>query len=142
MPFNFYGSGGNGGRVNLVFLALNPGVERVWGVIGMNRDSGLGDNGAGVHSCIDIMDGAPALTSSCLYSLGPCVEAGKIGEKRRVNIDDSPGKSIEKRRPEEPHEARETNQFCPGMFENVRGFSLRVLRKLGAEAPAVDQPRG
>ena len=77
----FIGDFSDSSRVNPVLLDLNAGMKRGRGVSWENRNRCLIDYGAGIHSRVDIMDGASTLRSVCLDRLSPRIEAGKLGQK-------------------------------------------------------------
>ena len=60
---------------------LDAGVEGGGGVVVMNRDGLLGDDGAGVDALIDEMDGAAGDFHAVIEGLFPCLESGEGREE-------------------------------------------------------------
>ena len=56
------------------------------------------------------MDGRAADAHAVLERLPLRVEPGKRRQQRRMNVEDAIGKRLEQRRPDQPHEAGQTDQ--------------------------------
>jgi hypothetical protein len=102
-------SGDNLG-IKSVLRHLDPRVQGLCRVVGQNCHLRLGDNFTGVDSGIHMVHRAPGHGVPRLRRLPPSLQAGILGQERRVNVDDAAGKSAEERGADDPHESRKNDK--------------------------------
>ncbi len=109
----------------------DPGRERLFRIVVQDRNGGLNDDGACVCPFVNEVNGASGDLHSVLKRLALRVKSGKSREKRRMDIHDREGKSIEENRRYDPHETgenNETNAMFPELFDK-RGIVLFATGK-------------
>ena len=102
-----------------MFLDLDPRVEALHRVVGLDRDGALGDDGAMIDLLLDDMDRYACDLDTVFQSLLNGVGSRKGREKRWVDIEDAIGKTIDKRRREDSHEPRKHHTLRPSLLDHV-----------------------
>ena len=77
---------------------LDPLVERLRRVAGVNRDALLREHRPAVDALVDEVDGRARLGDASCELLLDRVRAGELRQQRRVDVDDGAGEAVEERR--------------------------------------------
>lgn len=70
-----------------MLLDLNPGMQRLFVVLGVNRDCPLGDNGTVIDPLVNEVNRDPRHLDAGPQRLTDGVDAGKGGQQRRMHIE-------------------------------------------------------
>ena len=102
-------------------MLLNPDtcVETLHSVVRLDRNRTLGDDRPVIDLLVDKVDRYPGDFDTVLQSFLNRVRAGKGREKRRVNIEDSIGKTADERGRENSHESGKNHSCCSGPRNQV-----------------------
>ena len=111
---------------------LNPPVQGLCRIPRVHVDLGLPDHRSSVHGLVDPVYRATGLRHPGLPSLLPRLQSGKRGQKRRVNVEDSPGKSVQQRLLQHPHVAGQNDQVSPGLTQGLGQLLFDLRFQLGA----------
>jgi hypothetical protein len=123
----------DGFGIQVPFDLLNAGVQGCGGVVVMHGNGLLGDDGAGIDSLVDKMNGATGHFYTVIEGLFPGFQTGKGGQKRGVDVDDAVGKSAEEFAFEDAHEAGEHDEINLGILEHGDEALFGLFVEFGAE---------
>ena len=112
-------------RVGSVFFGEDAHGEAVRGVGVEDRYGALKDDGAVVQVLVDKVDRAARNFHAVVERLLLCVEAGKGGEQRRVDVKNAVGEGLDEDGRKQPHVAGEDDEIDTVLSK--RGNHLRVV---------------
>ena len=93
----------------------------------------LGDDGAGIHSCIQKMHTATGHLDTIIQCLFPGLETGKGWQQRRMNIDDAPIERPQEFTFQHAHKAGERYQIDLRFAQRLDIGALGFIIELGAK---------
>ena len=105
-----------------MFLDLNPGVKGSLVVVRVNRNWVLGDDGTVIDPLVNEVHGHPRDLDSGPQRLTHGIHPRERGQERRVDIDDSVGKTGDCLGPENSHE--------PGQHQGLDASGLGNIANL------------
>lgn len=136
------GEASKDGGIELAFRLLNPGVEAFWSVVVENRHGLLAEDGAGVDSVIDEVDGAACELDAVVESLFPSFEPWEGREQGGVDINHTLPEMLEEIRFDDAHEAGEDDKIDLGLLERADKLLFGGFVELGAISAGGDEPGG
>lgn len=102
-------------REEFVLGYLDPLMEGFSGIVIQDRHGTLTDDGAGIDTGVDEVDGTAGCFDAVVEGLFPGRDAWKGWKQRGMDVDDSAGEGLQERAFEDAHEAGQDNQVhvCP-----------------------------
>ncbi len=124
--------------VGNMFLFQDAGRERMLIILGQYRHRALKNDDAMIELFVDKVDGASGDGSAILERLPLCIQAGKGGKQRRMDIEDARRKGTHKIRREKAHIAGQADKIHLMLPQAGDDFSIM----LGAPTAAGLDDRG
>lgn len=128
--------------IDAVFHGMDAPHQAVRIFPGVDRHGGLDDHRAAVHLFLHEMHGAAGNFDPVSLGVGPAVHAGKAGQQRRVDVDDPPGKSLQKGGTEQAHVSGQDDEFRAAFPQHGDELPVVALpvRKEGVVQSRMGQP--
>ena len=116
-----------------MFRRVNALVQCCRRILIKHRHRLLADNGPGVHTGIDEMDGATGDFHALIQRLFPGFQSGEGGQQRGVNINDAAFKGAQKIALKHAHETGEDDQIHFRRLQLLHEGAFGVFVQFGAE---------